>query len=410
MTPIDLAQQFAILGAQPSFETPLHVGCPNLGERDRLIERINQIFERKWLTNHGPLVREFEGEIARRVGVKHCIAMCNGTVALEISMRALGLRGEVIVPSFTFIATAHALQWQKITPVFCDIDPQTHTIDPEQVELLITPRTTGIVGVHTGGRPCAADVLDSIAARQKLKRMFDAAHAFGCTYKGRSIGSLGSLEVFSFHATKFLNCGEGGAVVTNDDDLAQRVRLMSNFGFVDKDEVQYLGTNGKMSEMSAALGLTNLTHVDDFVQANRRNYDEYRKALEPIPGLDLLEYDDAEACNFQYVVVEVDDTKCPLSRDQIVDILSAENVLARRYFWPGCHRMEPYRSFFPDADLLVPNTERVSSRVFLLPTGTAIQTTNIEKICDLIRRAIHEGSRLSELLSAQESPLQTMSL
>lgn len=223
--------QLAIFGGVPAFEESLHVGRPNIGKRERLLERINEMLDRRWLTNNSPFVRQFEQRIAEMLGVKHCVAMCNATVALEIAIRAAGLSGEVIVPSFTFIATAHALQWQEITPVFCDIDPHTHNLDPRRVEQMITPRTTGIIGVHVWGRACDVEALTDIAQCHHLKLLFDAAHAFGCSYKGRMIGNFGDVEVFSFHATKFFNTFEGGAVVTNDDDLANKIRLMKNFGF-----------------------------------------------------------------------------------------------------------------------------------------------------------------------------------
>src|SRR6185369_3387994 len=205
-----------------------------------------------------------EQRVAKMLGVRHCIAMCNATVALEITIRALGLTGEVLVPSFTFIATAHALQWQQIIPVFCDVDPETHCLNPRSVEKMITPRTTGIIGVHLWGRGCDIGSLSEIARSNGLKLLFDAAHAFGCSYEGRMIGGFGDAEVFSFHATKFFNTFEGGAVTTNDDDLAEKIRLMKNFGFAGYDQVIYLGTNGKMSEVSAAMGLTSLESLDDF--------------------------------------------------------------------------------------------------------------------------------------------------
>src|SRR5919106_700945 len=241
----------AIFGGPPAFASELHVGRPNIGDRLRFLERINTILDTKSLTNNGPYVREFEERIAELLGVRNRIAMCNATIALETTIRALGLGGEVIVPSFTFIATAHALQWQKITPVFCDIDPRTHTIDPVLVEEMITPRTTGIVGVHLWGRSCDISALEDIARQRNLKLLFDAAHAFHCSYRGQMIGRFGNAEVFSFHATKFANSFEGGAVVTNDDDLARTIRRMQNFGFAGYDKVVCVGTNGKMPEVSA---------------------------------------------------------------------------------------------------------------------------------------------------------------
>jgi dTDP-4-amino-4,6-dideoxygalactose transaminase len=389
----------AILGGEPAFTEPLHVGRPNIGNRKALIERINDMLDRRWLTNNGPYVQELERRIADYLGVKHCIAMCNATVALEIAARALDFHGEVIIPSFTFIATAHALQWQEITPVFCDVDPTTHNIDAGKVEALITPRTTGIVGVHVWGRPCPVDALEEIARRRGLKLMFDAAHAFGCTYKGRMIGNFGQAEVFSFHATKFFNTFEGGAVVTNDDDLARKIRLMTNFGFAGYDNVIYVGTNGKMTEVCAAMGLTGLESLDDFIAANRRNYAAYQDGLRDIPGLRLISFDESERNNYQYMIVEVDETVAGISRDDLVRVLQAENVLARRYFYPGCHEMEPYRSYFPHAGLLLPETERLTQRVMSLPTGTAVGPEEIAEVCAILNLAVRESRSLQFRLS-----------
>lgn len=393
-----LEEQLAIMGGTPAFAEPLHVGRPNIGDRARLMERINDMLDRRWLTNDGPLVQEFEQRLADYLGVKHCIAMCNATVALEITIRALGMQGEVIVPSFTFIATAHALQWQEITPVFCDIDPATHNLDPDKVEAMITPRTSGIIGVHVWGRPCAIEELTEIADRHNLTLMFDAAHAFGNSYKGRMIGNFGQAEVFSFHATKFFNTFEGGAVATNDDELAAKMRLMKNFGFAGYDNVIYVGTNGKMSEISGAMGLTGLESLDTFIDVNRRHYETYRDGLRFTPGIEVSAYDQTECCNFQYVSLEVDEEVAGISRDDLVHVLQAENVLARRYFYPGCHEMEPYRSYFPHAGLLLPETHRLTQRVMLLPTGTALAPEDSRHICRLINYAVEHSSEVREAL------------
>lgn len=369
----------------PAFAEPLHVGRPNVGDRARLLDRINDILDKRWFTNGGSYVQEFEARIAELLRVKHCIAVCNATVALEIVIRAAGLRGEVVVPSFTFVATAHALQWQEITPVFCDIKSTTHTLDPAQVRRLITPRTTGILATHLWGRPCDIDALQQIADEHKLKLLFDAAHAFACSYHGRMIGGFGDAEVFSFHATKFLNSFEGGAIATNDDELAEKVRLMKNFGFRGYDNVVYIGTNGKMIEVSAAMGITSLESLEELIAINRRNYEAYRTELKDIPGVRLIDYDHAERNNYQYIVVEIDESKTGLSRDAIMNRLHAENVIARRYFYPGCHRMEPYRSYFPNASMWLPETELVSSRVMCLPSGQTIAPEHIASIASIIR-------------------------
>lgn len=391
----------AIFGGSSVFKEKLHVGRPNLGNRERLFERINDILDRNWLTNNGLYVQEFESEISRMIRVKHCIAMSNATVALEIAIRGIGLTGEVIVPSFTFIATAHALQWQEIRPVFCDIEPLTHTIDPRLVEAMITPRTTGIVGVHLWGRACEIEALTDIAHRRNLKLLFDAAHAFGCSYGGRMIGNFGDAEVFSFHATKFLNTFEGGAVVTNDDDLAAKMRLMKNFGFCGYDKVIHLGTNGKMSEISAAMGLTGLESLEEFIASNYQNYKEYQAQLEGLEGIQLLKYSEDEKSNYQYVVLEVDEEFTRISRDRLVEILWAENIMARRYFYPGCHRMDPYHSLFPDAGKSLPVTEHVAERVITLPTGTSLNVDDIERICQIISFAVLHGKEIMSLMNSE---------
>jgi dTDP-4-amino-4,6-dideoxygalactose transaminase len=377
----------AINGAPPAFEEMLHVGRPNMGDRAAFMRHVEDIFDRRWLSNDGPLVQEFEQKVAAHLGVKHCVAMCNGTIALEIAIRALGLEGEVIVPAYTFVATAHALQWQGITPVFADIDPTTHTLDPAAVRKMITPRTSGIIGVHLWGRGAQVDALQDIVDEHGLKLMFDAAHAFDCSIGGRKIGSFGACEVLSFHATKFFNSFEGGAVVTNDDELARTARLMRNFGFSGVDQVSYPGTNGKMIEIAAAMGLVNLESVDDVIEANRANYHAYRSALAGIDGVRLVEYDESERNNFQYVVMEVA-PDCAVARDTLVDTLRAENILARRYFWPGCHKMEPYRSLFPHAGLLLPATEAIAASVIVLPTGQTMDAQKIAVVGQVIRMAL----------------------
>jgi dTDP-4-amino-4,6-dideoxygalactose transaminase len=391
-------QDLSILGGHPSFCEKLHVGRPNIGDRQRLLDRMNDMLDRKWLTNNGKFVQEFEQRIADYIGVKHCIANCNGTVALELAIRALGLTGEVLIPSFTFIATAHALQWQEITPVFCDIDPKIHTIDPHKLEAMITPRTSGIIGVHVWGNPCNIEALSAIAEKHNLKLMFDAAHAFSCSYKGQMIGNFGEAEVFSFHATKFINAFEGGAIVTNNDELAQKLRLMNNFGFAGLDNVIYIGTNGKMSEASAAMGLTSLESIEEFIEINYRNYLYYKQELSDIKGISIFPYKDTERCNYQYIVLEVDETLANVNRDLLVKILEAENVMARRYFYPSCHRMEPYRSYFPHAGLLLPETEKLTQRVMLLPTGTSINTEDIAKIVNIIRFSIANSGSIQKHL------------
>jgi dTDP-4-amino-4,6-dideoxygalactose transaminase len=395
----------AIFSGKPLFEFALHVGRPNIGNREKLIQYVNDILDRRWLSNGGPCVQEFEHKIEKLLGVKYCISMCNATIALDITSRALGLKGEVIVPSFTFIATAHALKWQGITPVFCDVDPDTHNLDPKRVEELITPHTSGILGVHVWGRPCAVEELTEIANRYSLQLMYDAAHAFGCSHNGRMIGNFGAAEIFSFHATKFFNTFEGGAVVTNDSDLAFRIRHMTNFGFTNYDSVAYLGTNAKMNEVSAAMGLTGLESLDEFISVNQQHYSLYQNLLSGLPGIKIIQYDGSEKNNYQYIVLEVEETASNISRDLINNVLHAENILSRRYFYPGCHQMEPYLSDFPDAGLRLSETQSLTLKVLQLPTGTAIGEEEIVRICELIKFVVVNGKRIRARIDDESSQL-----
>lgn len=390
----------ALFGGAPTFLQPVHVGLPNIPDCERLFQRLGDILNRKQLTNDGPYVREFEAQVRALTGARHCLAVCNATSALEIAVRAAGLTGEVIVPSFTFVATVHALHWCGITPVFCDIDPETHNIDAREAERLITPRTSAILGVHLWGRPCDVDSLSEIARRHDLRLLFDAAHAFACSHQGRMIGNFGDAEVFSFHATKFISTFEGGAILTNDDRIAAKVRLMRNFGFAGYDHVVEVGVNGKMSEVCAAMGLTALESLTEFVAANRRNYRVYQQELAALPGLTMRAHDESERCNYQHIVLDVDERIAVLSRDDIIRLFHAENVLARRYFYPGCHRMEPYRSLMGGRGL--PHTENVASRVLCLPSGSGIDPETIAHVCDLLRFALEHGQEIRERAAERE--------
>ena len=384
------------MGGQPVFGSPLHVGCPNIGNMDRLNQLVADILDRRWLTNNGKYVQAFEREIQKLTGARHCIAVTNGTIALELLVKALDLTGEVIVPSFTFAATPHALQWHGVKPVFCDIDPETHNINPSEIEALITPETSGIIGVHVWGRACDNDKISSIATKHGLKLMYDSAHAFACSSNGEMIGNFGDAEAFSFHATKFLNTFEGGAVVTNDDQIAERVRLMRNFGFGPGfDNVVCVGTNAKMTEFSAAMGITSLESIDDFISINRRNYNLYKEYLRDIPSVELIKYSAQDRNNYQYIVLELDSELAGLTRDRLIEILHAENILARRYFHPGCHKIEPYISNSPNAYLKLEQTELLTTKVICLPTGTAVGEEDVFKICNVIKTAIEHSDKIS---------------
>jgi dTDP-4-amino-4,6-dideoxygalactose transaminase len=380
-------RDLAVMGASPEFAEPLLVGSPNVGDKAAFFHRMEEVFASRRFSNHGPFVREFEARIAEITGVRHCVATCNATLGLELVIEALGITGSAIVPSFTFIATAHALDRCGVTPIFCDVDPVTHNIDSAEIARLVRSDTTAIIGVHLWGRPCPIDALANVAADLGLHVVFDAAHAFGASHDQLAIGRFGDAEVFSFHATKAINSFEGGAITTNDDQLADRLREMVNFGTAPDGRVVRPGTNAKLSEPCAAMGLTSIEAKDTIFAHNRANHQAYRQGLSGVAGLALLPYPESERSNFQYAVVEVDARNFGLSRDELVCLLKAENVLAQRYFHPGCHRSEPYLSRRDGSEAPLPVTERLCDTVICLPTGTSVATGDIARICRIIELA-----------------------
>lgn len=387
--------ELAIFGGQPMFLQPLCVNRPNIGSKKDYFKRLDKMFENRLFTNDGPYVQELEQKIASFLNVKYCILTCNGTMALQLICKALNLAGEVILPSFTFIATAHALKWQGLKPVFCDIDANTHNIDPEACVQLINNKTSAILGVHLWGRGCHVDELQNLAHENDLKLFFDAAHSFGSCYKGNLIGGFGDAEAFSFHATKAFNTFEGGAVTTNNDEVASRIRNLRNFGFIDYDCVDGLGINAKMPEVCAAMGLTNLDQFKATIQKNKFIFDCYIRLINKIKGLTVLEYH--EKSNYQYVVVEVNEHELDLNRNELLSVLHAENVLVRRYFYPGCHLMEPYVSKSNSSHYQLHETEKLAEKILVFPSGFDVTLTAIEKIIQIIEKAVKYAKEIKAL-------------
>jgi dTDP-4-amino-4,6-dideoxygalactose transaminase len=372
-----------------AFKSPLYVGRPNIGNREKFHGRVNEIFDTRWLSNNGPMVQKFESEIANFIGIKHCVSVCNATIGMELVANAMELKGSVIVPTYSFIATAHAFRRLGVRPLFVDMDPKSHNIAPEMIEQTIEIDTSAIIATHVWGRACEIELIQEIGERRGIPVIYDAAHAFGCSHKGRMLGNFGACEIYSFHATKFLNCFEGGAIVTNNDVLAEKLRLMRNFGFQGFDNVTEIGTNAKMSEIHAAMGLTNLESIEYFIDINRRNYNAYQDGLRCVPGVKVLEYDPKERNNYQYVVVEIDSNRSGKSRDTIVDFLISKNVIARKYFWPGCHNMPFYRTETSEkVSIRMGNNDRVGCSVIVLPTGETMTEEMISRVCDMIRMQV----------------------
>jgi dTDP-4-amino-4,6-dideoxy-D-glucose transaminase len=378
------AAELAIFGGSPAFVEPLHVGRPNVGDREAVLRAIGEAIDERWLSNNGAKLMAFERRLSDQLGGLHCVATCNATLGLQIAMRALGVQGEVVLPALTFVATAHAVAWERLTPVFADVDPETLCMGSAEAAARIGPATGALLGVHLWGRSAEVEGLELLARERELPLVFDAAHALGCSRDGRPLAGFGDAAVLSFHATKVANSFEGGVVVTADAELAERVETMRNFGFVDEDEIVGLGTNAKMSEAAAAMGLASLDSLPDFLAANRRNYLAYEQALAPVPGVRLLPLD-PEQTNCHHVTIAVDPAVAGLDRDTLRAVLVAENVLARRYFYPGCHRVPPY-SESPAPEL--PVTDAALEHCLSLPTGTAVSGEDVAGVGRLIGLAV----------------------
>jgi len=389
--------ELAIFGGEPAFCEPLHVGRPNLPDKEDFLRAVGDIWDSKVLSNNGPFVLKLEERFCDLTGAQHAVAVCNATLGLQLVARAMELKGEVILPSFTFIATAHAFTWEGLKTVFCDVDPDSHTIDPQRIEELITGETCAIAGVHLWGNSCDEHALRDFAKSNGMRLVFDAAHSLGT--KRTSIDC--DAEVYSLHATKIVSGFEGGVIVTNSDVLAHKLRSSRNFGFAGYDDVRGLGTNAKMSEVAAAMAICGLENLDALILKNKENFDGYKLAFEGLDGITIQPPFDVDGSNYQYFVTRVNEDESGLSRDALMHALWEEGVRARRYFFPGCHRAEPYKWECRDAACRLPVTDRLCEEVLVLPTGTSIGSEEIEVIGSLIRTCLDASRRIVELHSAQ---------
>lgn len=372
----------AIFSGTPAFAEPLHVGQLNLPPFAEFEKTFKGIFERRYFTNHGPLVQSLDEKLAERLGVRHAISVTNGTIALMAACKALDLKGEVIVPAFTFAASVQILSWADLTPVFCDVDPETQMLTAGLVEKAITPKTSAVLGVHLWGRGCDPENLMDLCRRRNLKLMFDAAHAIDCTFAGRKIGNFGDVEAFSFHATKVLGATEGGALTTNDDDLAGRIRTVRNFHSSQTYGEVPVRINGKMTEAQAGFALLALAHLDEWIERNQKLYRRYQERAAATPSVQFVDHARGERSNCQYCVVRVD-PKLAVTRDEIRQILEAENIWARRYFYPGMHKTEPYTALGERTKL--PVTDMLCAQLLQLPLGSNMTADDVDRIWDIIQ-------------------------
>ena len=364
-------------------ETPIYVTQPQLPPLEELMPLLEQIWERRILTNNGPFHKQLEQALCEYLGVEHLALFCNGTIALVTALRALRITGEVITTPYSFVATAHSLLWNNITPVFVDIDPHTFNLDPAKVEAAITECTTAILPVHCYGVPCDVDAIQAIADQYSLKVIYDAAHAFGVNCHCGSVLNHGDLSVLSFHATKVFNTFEGGAIVCRDEKMKQSIDRLKNFGFAGETKVVATGINGKMNELQAAVGLLQLQTIDAAIEQRASIAARYREEIEQIEGLSCAPPSMALRYNYAYFPILVG-ASYPLSRDELYEKLKQGGIYGRRYFYPLITEFPMYRQLPSAAPEGLPVAHRIASQVICLPIFPALRTGDLARILGIL--------------------------
>lgn len=357
---------------------------PELAELTPLLERI---WESGRLTNGGQFHAELEQQLCDYLGVSHLSLFTNGTLALVTALQALRIRGEVITTPYSFVATSHALLWNKLRPVFVDIEPETFNLDPAQIEAAITPETTAILPVHCYGVPANIDEIQRVADIYGLKVIYDAAHAFGVRHRGQSLLEAGDLSVLSFHATKVFNTFEGGALVCPDAKTKQRVDYLKNFGFADEVTVVAPGINGKMNEFQAAVGLLQLARIDEAIADRRRLYHRYQRLVSGLDGLELMPEPDGTDWNYAYCPLLVG-PGFPVTRDALYDRFRQQDILVRRYFYPLITDFPMYRQA---RQLPLPNARAMSERILCLPLYPGLSDGDFERVSAVLQAAAGRG-------------------
>ncbi|MFE4706047.1 DegT/DnrJ/EryC1/StrS family aminotransferase [Peribacillus simplex] len=373
------------------FNEPIYVTRPLLPDIQIVNSKINDIWESKWLTNNGTQHKKLELELMKYLNVKNISLFNNGTMALLLGLKSLDLKGEVITTPFTFPATVQALDWNGLTPVFCDIDPQTLNIDTCKIEALITEDTSAILGVHVFGNPCDVYEIQKIADKYNLKVIYDGAHTFGTKIDGQPIGSFGDITMFSFHATKLFNTIEGGALVVKDEKLNEKVSLLKNFGLSGPEEVVLSGLNAKMNEVQAGIGVEVLKIVDEERAKRKKIKETYERNLADIPGIRVITNLENEYSSYQYFVIEIDEGIYGRSRDWVHDELKKYNVFTRRYFYPLCSEFEWYKHLESAQPNNLPQAQKSVKQVLSMPYYGELELKSVEKICAILME-IHLGN------------------
>ena len=363
---------------------PIYVTQPYLPPLEEFLPYLREIWDNKILTNGGPYHQQLEQALCEYLGVEHIALFTNGTIALVTALQALRVTGEVITTPYSFVATAHSLLWNGIKPVFVDVDPVTLNLDPARIEAAITPQTTAIMPVHVYGRPCDVDAIQKIADTYNLRVIYDAAHAFGVKYRGRSVASHGDLSVLSFHATKVFNTFEGGAIVCPDAKTKQRIDHLKNFGFVDEVTVVAPGINGKMSEFNAALGLLQLKHLGEALSRRQDIAAEYRRELGGVKGIGLPPAMADTAENDAYFPILVG-PEYPIGRDALYQRMKDDGIHCRRYFYPLISDFPMYRGLPSAPHANLPAAAAASAQILCLPIYPALQPQDQQRVVTIIQ-------------------------
>lgn len=354
---------------------------PSLPPLDEFIPFLEKIWSNKILTNNGEFHQILEKELANYLGVKYISLFSNGTLALICAIQALRIKGEVITTPFTFVATTHALYWNNIKPIFCDIKKEDGNIDEKQIEKLITPETTAILPVHVYGNPCNTEEIERIANRHGLKVIYDAAHAFNVKKNNESILNFGDLSILSFHATKIFNTFEGGAIISHNSKMKERIDYLKNFGFENETSVITHGINAKMNEVQAAMGVLQLNHINNYINLSKEIHDFYRVEISKIEGISFFEENENITYNYSYFPLLINENY-PLSRDQLYDLFKENDIYARRYFYPLVSDFSPYK----DLKYLntLPNANEIAKKILCIPIFPHLDKEKQSKIIRIL--------------------------
>ena len=363
----------------------IFVTSPLMPKLEDFYEYLKDIWDRKWITNNGYYHCELEKALSQYLGVQYISLFTNGTLPLITALQAMDIKGEVITTPYSFVATTHSLWWNKIKPVFVDIDPNSFNIDPDRIEEAITPETTAILAVHVYGNPCDTERIQKIADKYGLKVIYDAAHAFGVTVNGKSILEYGDMSTLSFHATKVYNTIEGGALVVKDEQTKKIIDYLKNFGFANETEVVSIGINSKMDEIRAAYGLLNLMQVDNAIAERKLIAESYEEKLKGVDGINTFKFDDNTVhYNYAYYPILVDAAKYGMTRDELYFKLREHNIFGRRYFYPLISQFPLYRGLPSSKSENLIIAEEISAKVICLPIFPGLESSQIELICGII--------------------------